>query len=48
MAFLRLQLEFVEKVALLTLNHPEALNAVSNQMLRDLTAALTDIESTAN
>jgi len=48
MDFQRIRLEFVDNVAVLTLNHPEALNAVSVQMLRDLTAALAQIEDPAN
>ncbi|MBI4766354.1 MAG: enoyl-CoA hydratase/isomerase [Deltaproteobacteria bacterium] len=44
MAFQRVQLSFTDNVAVLTLNHPEVLNAVSVQMLRELTAALDEIE----
>ena len=44
MAFQRVQLGFADNVAVVTLNHPEALNAVSVQMLRELTAALGEIE----
>jgi 2-(1,2-epoxy-1,2-dihydrophenyl)acetyl-CoA isomerase len=44
MAFQRVQLGFADHIAVVTLNHPEALNAVSIQMLRELTAALTEIE----
>jgi 2-(1,2-epoxy-1,2-dihydrophenyl)acetyl-CoA isomerase len=48
MAFQQVQLTFTDNVAVLTLNHPQALNAVSVQMLRDLTAALGEIEDPAN
>jgi 2-(1,2-epoxy-1,2-dihydrophenyl)acetyl-CoA isomerase len=44
MAYQKVQLGIADNVAVLTLNHPETLNAVSVQMLRDLTAALTEIE----
>jgi 2-(1,2-epoxy-1,2-dihydrophenyl)acetyl-CoA isomerase len=37
-------LTFTDNVALLTFNHPEALNAISQQMLRDLSGALDQIE----
>ena len=47
MAFQRVQLAFTDNVAVLTLNHPEALNAVTIQMLRDLTAALAEIDNPA-
>lgn len=48
MEYQRAQLTFAGHVAILTLNHPEALNAVSVQMLRGITAALTQIEDPAN
>ena len=48
MVFQRVQLGFADNVAVLTLNHPEALNAVSVQMLRELTAALGEIEDPGN
>jgi 2-(1,2-epoxy-1,2-dihydrophenyl)acetyl-CoA isomerase len=47
MTFQQVKLTFADGVAVLTLNHPEALNAVSIQMLRDLTAALAVIEDPA-
>jgi 2-(1,2-epoxy-1,2-dihydrophenyl)acetyl-CoA isomerase len=45
MVFQRIKLEFTDNVAVITLNHPEALNAVSIQMVREFTAALTEIEA---
>ncbi len=48
MTYQRVELEFVDNVAVITFNHPEALNAVSVQMLRDLTAALGEIEDPKN
>jgi 2-(1,2-epoxy-1,2-dihydrophenyl)acetyl-CoA isomerase len=44
MVFQRVKLEFKDNVAVVTLNHPETLNAVSIQMLRDLTAVLAEVE----
>ncbi|MGF1456714.1 MAG: enoyl-CoA hydratase/isomerase [Alphaproteobacteria bacterium] len=40
MAFERIKLEFQDDVAVLTLSHPEALNAVSLKMLAELTEAI--------
>jgi 2-(1,2-epoxy-1,2-dihydrophenyl)acetyl-CoA isomerase len=48
MTYEKIKLEFVDNVALLTLNHPEALNAVGMQMLKELTDALPQIEDPAN
>ncbi len=48
MDYQRIQLAFRDSVAVLTLNHPEALNAVSVQMLREITDALGKIEDPAN
>jgi 2-(1,2-epoxy-1,2-dihydrophenyl)acetyl-CoA isomerase len=47
MTYQKVQLAIEDHVAVLTLNHPEALNAVSVQMLRDLTAALAEVEDPA-
>lgn len=44
MAYQRVQLGFTNNMAVVTLNHPEALNAVSIQMLRDLKTALAEVE----
>lgn len=44
MTFQRVKIEFKDNVAVVTLNHPETLNAVSIQMLRDLAAALAEVE----
>jgi len=46
--FKRISLTINDHVAVLTLNHPEAMNAVSMQMLRDLDAALKEVEDPAN
>lgn len=45
MAYERITLEFKDKVAFLTLNHPEALNAISLQMIRELNQVVDEIES---
>lgn len=47
MEYLRIKLVFEEQVARLTLNHPEVLNAVSLQMLRELNQVLNEIEDPA-
>ena len=44
MEYQRIRIEFKNNIALLTLNHPEALNAVSLQMIRELNAVLDEIE----
>jgi 2-(1,2-epoxy-1,2-dihydrophenyl)acetyl-CoA isomerase len=44
----RIIFEFTDNVAVLTFNHPEALNAISRQMLRGLKAAMDLIEDEAN
>ena len=41
----RMQLEFVDRVAVLKFDHPEVMNAVGGQMLRDFAAAVTEIKS---
>jgi 2-(1,2-epoxy-1,2-dihydrophenyl)acetyl-CoA isomerase len=45
MEFTRLKLETQDNVGILTLNHPEALNAISVRMLRELDQALAVIEN---
>jgi len=44
MNYERIMLEFTDNVVILTLNHPEVLNAISIQMLEELTDAMTKIE----
>jgi 2-(1,2-epoxy-1,2-dihydrophenyl)acetyl-CoA isomerase len=44
MEYQRIRIEFKNSIALLTLNHPETLNAVSLQMIRELNAVLDEIE----
>ena len=44
MEYQRIRIEFKSNIALLTLNHPEALNAVSLQMIRELNAVMDEIE----
>ena len=46
--FDRVRLEFEDGVAVLTLNHPEVLNAVSSEMLGGLVAAMGEIEDPNN
>ena len=46
--FKRISLTINNHVAVLTLNHPEAMNSISMQMLRDLDAALKEVEDPAN
>ena len=41
----RMQLEFVDRVAVLKFDHPEVMNAVGGQMLRDFGAAVDEIKS---
>lgn len=48
MSYERISLDFEKGVARLTLNHPEALNALSLQMLRELQDALPRIADPAN
>lgn len=48
MDYERIILEFKGNIVVLTLNHPEALNAVSTQMLIELTDAMTRIEDPDN
>jgi len=48
MQYQRIKIEFKNSIALLTLNHPEALNAVSLQMIRELNRVMDEIEDPAN
>jgi len=48
MDFERIKLEIDRNVALLTLNHPEVMNAVSQEMLGGLMAALDHVEDRKN
>ncbi len=48
MEYQRIKIEFKNNIALLILNHPEALNAVSLQMIRELNRVLDEIEDPAN
>ena len=41
----RMQLEFADRVAVLKFDHPEVMNAVGGQMLRDFGAAIEEIKS---
>lgn len=41
----RMQLEFVDRVAVLKFDHPEVMNAVGGQMLRDFGAAVAEIKA---
>ena len=41
----RMQLEFVDRVAVLKFDHPEVMNAVGGQMLRDFGAAIAEIKA---
>ena len=41
----RMQLEFVDRVAVLKFDHPEVMNAVGGQMLRDFGEAIGEIKS---
>ena len=43
MAYQCIQIDFNNSIALLTLNHPETLNAVSLQMIRELNRVLDEI-----
>jgi 2-(1,2-epoxy-1,2-dihydrophenyl)acetyl-CoA isomerase len=47
MEYHRLKVTFEENVARLTLNHPEVLNAVSLQMIRELNQVMDEIEDPA-
>jgi len=47
MEYQRIKVTFEENVARLTLNHPEVLNAVSLQMIRELNQVLNEIEEPA-
>jgi 2-(1,2-epoxy-1,2-dihydrophenyl)acetyl-CoA isomerase len=44
MGYERIKLTFTDNIALLTLNHPEALNAVSMLMIRELNQVMDEIE----
>jgi 2-(1,2-epoxy-1,2-dihydrophenyl)acetyl-CoA isomerase len=44
MQYQRIRIQFKNHIARLTLNHPEALNAVSLQMIRELNRVLDEIE----
>lgn len=48
MKYERVKLEFTDDVAVLTLNHPEALNAISLKMIQEFTNAMESIEDPAN
>ncbi|MFP3942946.1 MAG: enoyl-CoA hydratase/isomerase [Alphaproteobacteria bacterium] len=48
MSYERISLEFKNEVAQLTLDHPEALNALSMQMLRELHDAFDRVKDPAN
>ena len=41
----RMELEFVDRVAVLKFDHPEVMNAVGGQMLRDFGAAVQEIKA---
>ena len=42
----RMQLEFADRVAVLKFDHPEVMNAVGGQMLRDFGAAIEAVSYT--
>jgi 2-(1,2-epoxy-1,2-dihydrophenyl)acetyl-CoA isomerase len=48
MQYERIKLEFTDNVAVLTFNHPEALNAISFKMIVELHDAIVRIEDPAN
>jgi 2-(1,2-epoxy-1,2-dihydrophenyl)acetyl-CoA isomerase len=48
MEYKRLRLAFKDNIAVLTLHHPEVLNAVSLLMIRELNQAVEEIEDPAN
>ncbi|MBW1789196.1 MAG: enoyl-CoA hydratase/isomerase [Deltaproteobacteria bacterium] len=48
MEYKRLRLEFKDDIAILTLYHPEVLNAISLLMIRELNQAVEEIEDPAN
>jgi len=48
MQFERIKLEFVDRVALLRLNHPETLNAISIKMIMEISEAMKWIEDPTN
>lgn len=45
MSYETLLIEHRDRVAILTLNRPQALNALNSTVLRDLTAALSDVQA---
>ncbi|MDR2124013.1 MAG: enoyl-CoA hydratase/isomerase family protein [Desulfovibrio sp.] len=47
MAYENLIFEVEEKIALITINRPKALNALNNDLLKDLNGALDEVESDA-
>ncbi|MDR1946167.1 MAG: enoyl-CoA hydratase/isomerase family protein [Desulfovibrio sp.] len=47
MAYENLIFEVEEKIALITMNRPKALNALNDDLLKDLNSALDDVESNA-
>ena len=48
MEYQRIRIEFKDNIALLTLNHPETLNAVSLQMIRELNQVVDEIEDSSH
>ena len=44
----RMQLDFVDRVAVLKFNHPEVMNAIGAQMLEDIAEAILQIKDPAN
>ena len=48
MNYERIKIEFTDNVAVLTLNHPEALNAISLKMITELSDVIDVIEDPAN
>ena len=48
MEYQRIRIEFKNSIALLTLNHPQTLNAVSLQMIRELNRVLDEIVDSRN
>lgn len=45
MAYETLLLSIADRVATITLNRPDALNAFNNQLMNDLTGCLDDLEA---
>ena len=44
----RMQLDFVDRVAVLKFNHPEVMNAIGAKMLEDIAEAIMRIKDPAN